>query len=145
MRYTISINEARRVAIFEFSGEMSAKDGKQVFLEYISRPDFDPSFTMITDARQVTAIPSGFLEILSLVRGLRPMLKQFDRGALSIVLVNNDVSYGMARVLEQVLDMFSRIRLRVVETEAEAMDLAGLGVVRLSDIEPSQSESGSRG
>lgn len=126
MQNGFAIDKSRGLAFFHFSGEMTAAEGKRVFIEYVNHPDFDPTATMITDARAVTGVSATFTEILSNVRGMPALLRLFEKGALSVILVSSEVPFGMARMLQAVLEMFSEIKLEVVL--GEDLDFSGLNV-----------------
>lgn len=132
MPYDITLYPDLSLAHFRFFGKMSISDAKQAFLDYVALPGFDPAHVMLSDARNVTGIDATFLGILGNIYGLAAPLRKFDRGALSVVLVSDDVSFGMVRMLEQVLDMTSRIKIRAVWSEAEALSLAGVGGASIS-------------
>jgi len=125
MPYDITLYPDLSLAYFRFFGQLSISGAKQAFLDYVALPGFDPAHVMLSDARDITGIEATFLGILGNIYGLAAPLRKFDRGALSVVLVSDDVSFGMVRMLEQVLDMTSRIKIRAVWSEAEALSLAG--------------------
>ncbi|WP_421703539.1 hypothetical protein [Aliiroseovarius sp.] len=124
MGYEIRIHPDLRVAQFRFFGVISVATARRAFEDYVAHPDFDPGFTMISDAREVTELDASYRRIVTNILGLARPLRRFDKGALSIVLVGDETTYGMVRMLEQVLDFFSAIQLRPVWSEEEALALA---------------------
>lgn len=113
LAHSFRIYPEKRVAIFKFWDEVSTASAKQAFVQYTSHEDFDPSYVMLTDAREVSRIDATFLGILHGVEGLRDVLAKFDRGTISVVLVKDSTQFGYVRMLEQVLDFLSPIRIRI--------------------------------
>lgn len=134
MPYSISIDADKRLGFFTFSGQVSTSQAKQAFLDYVAMDGFDPSYVMFSDARRVTHIDAHFFDIFSNVQGLAAPLKRFERDALSVVLVSDDLVFGMTRMLEQVLELLSGIKMRVTRSETHALHLCGLSNVALDAI-----------
>lgn len=109
MHHDITIIPEKRIALFDFQGDMSVSDGRQVFLDYVRWNNFDPKHVMMTDARKVTSVSATFAQVFAAVQTLREQLGNFERGALSIVLVQNSNQFAYARMLEQILDFLSPI------------------------------------
>jgi len=122
--YQIRILPDRDVATFRFYGKISVSIARKAFEDYVAHPDFDPGFTMISDAREVTGLDASYRQIVANILGLARPLRRFDKEVFSVVLVGDETTYGMVRMLEQVLDFFSAIQLRPVWSEAEALRLA---------------------
>lgn len=125
MGYQITIIPQDHVAYFRFQGEISVATARRAFEDYVAHPDFDPTHIMLSDARMVTHLDAGYRQIIANIFGLARPLKLFSNGATSIVLVGDETTYGMVRMLEQILDTFSAIRLTPVWTLSEAAELAG--------------------
>jgi hypothetical protein len=134
VRHDITIIPEKGIALFDFQGDMSVNEGRQVFLEYVSCNNFDPKHVMMTDARKVTSVSATFAQVFAAVQTLREQLGNFDRGALSIVLVQNSNQFAYARMLEQILDFLSPITIRVAYNEEEALSLAARSERSLSEL-----------
>ncbi|MBL6427404.1 MULTISPECIES: hypothetical protein [Maritimibacter] len=125
MSYSIRIHPDRRIAVFHFSGVLNPQVGKQAFLDYIRMPDFDPHFAMLTDARQLNGVEASFPEIVSGVMKVMRNLRQFDQPVRSVILVNSEKPFVVARLLDQVLERASKIRIHIAREEHEALALVG--------------------
>ena len=135
--YSFVIRPDMKLAFFRFGGRMTAKLGRRCFEAYLADPAFDPSYTMVTDARAITTIDAGFLDLMREICPLHALLKQFDKGTAAVVLAGSDTAFGMARMLAQVLETVSAIHLYVVDSEAESLALAALPCEsRLSEFLP---------
>lgn len=122
-RFSIHVDQG--IACFKFTDRIAIGDARQVFVEYVAHANFDPGFAMLTDARGVTGIDASFVGILTNVQGLSVPLRQFERRAVSVILVAGGTTFGMVRMLEQVLDFASKITVRIARTEASALTAAG--------------------
>jgi hypothetical protein len=123
--YAIKIMPERRTAFFRFDGEVDAREARQAFLDYVRAPDFDPTHTMITDARGVTTTRVRFGEVVSGVIGLMRALSLFKEPVKSIILVSDPDSFVRVRLLDQVLETASNIRVEIVHDECDALERAG--------------------
>jgi hypothetical protein len=113
---------------------MSVNDGVNAFVEYTQHSDFSPDLMMLTDARGVSVDGSSFRDIFIATVSLSNLLRNFDEGAESVIIVDSDTVYGVGRMLEQVLDFASRIKVRLVLSEAEALRMTGLNDAELADL-----------
>lgn len=134
MDHHFRIQPDRGLATFHFHGKLTVSEGADLFLAYVRDPVFDPRHAMICDARGVTQIEASFLSIFTRVARLAPQLAAFREPVVSAVLVNSDTVFGYVRMLEQILDMTTVIKMRPVWTEAEALALAGQSGQRFDEV-----------
>jgi hypothetical protein len=125
MPYDLTVLPQARLALFRFHGMVTVAEAKAAFEDYVAHPGFDPRFVMLSDARAVTEIDATFGAIFVNVLGLGGLLRRFSDEALSVVLVEEGMVFGMVRMLEQVLDALSRIKMRIAWTVEEAATLTG--------------------
>ncbi len=130
----LAILPERSIAYFRFSGSMDVQDGVDAFVEYLQHKDFSPRLTMLTDARGVTVEKSAFKEMFFATVSLSQHLRVFDKGAMSVIIVDSDTVYGVGRLLEQILDFTSRIKVHIVLSEVEALRYLGLPETSLEDL-----------
>jgi hypothetical protein len=119
--YRLKIVPEKRLA---FSGRLTASEGRAAFVDYTDHELFCPTYFMLSDARGVSGIDAFFPDVFAKIISLGLRLRSFKSPVLSIVLVRTEVQFGYARMLEQVREATSLIRLRVVTEEAEALRLA---------------------
>ncbi|NBZ86538.1 hypothetical protein [Stagnihabitans tardus] len=125
MPHRYRIQPERELATFLFNGKLTVAEGAELFLDYVRAADFNPQHVMLCDARGVTEIEASFLSIFTKVARLAPELSRFRHPVVSVVLVSNQTVFGYVRMLEQILDMTTVIKMRPVWTEEEALALAG--------------------
>jgi hypothetical protein len=114
----------QRIAYFKFWDDVSIGSAREAFVGYTQDENFDPSYLMVTDAREVTSINASFQGVLFGVEGLRDQLARFEQGATSIILVSDSTQMGYARMLEQVLAFLSPIKVRIAYHEDSLRALA---------------------
>lgn len=117
MAYRIKVFPEKRVAFFKFWDDVATVSAKEAFVRYTKDENFDPTYLMVTDAREVTNIHATFQDVLFGVEGLRDLLAKFEPGTVSAILVSDSTQLGYARMLEQVLAFLSPITVRVVFDE----------------------------
>ncbi|MFZ7089823.1 hypothetical protein [Primorskyibacter sp. 2E233] len=125
MPIRFSIHPDRRLAFFRFEGEVDTSDCANVFEDYISAKGFSPDLVMLSDTSSLVSINSDYSSILSRLLELRKSLKVFQRPILSVIYARSDAIYGMARLLEQVQNPISNIKIIVCRDQSEALRLAG--------------------
>jgi hypothetical protein len=125
LAYHVKIFPEMRLAYFRFCDEISAATGKEAFLQYTKDESFDPSYLMVTDARDVTKIHATFQKILFGTESLRSLLARFKPGTISAILLRDSTHMGYARMLEQVLALLSPIEVRIAFDEDELRTIAG--------------------
>jgi hypothetical protein len=124
LAYRFKVFPEKRVAFFKFWDDVSTVSAKEAFIQYTNDENFDPSFLMVTDAREVTKIHATFQSVLFGVEGLRQPLAKFERGTISAILVSDSTQFGYARMLEQVLAFLSPIVVRIAFHEDELRTVA---------------------
>jgi hypothetical protein len=132
--HSMKTHAGRRIATFRFAGRFSVADGRRMFLDYVGRPDFDPAAIMISDCRGTTEIEADFMSILAGVEGVAGALRRLGPEAMSIVLVRDELQFGMGRMLEQVVGLVCGLRMVVTADPEEAARLAGLDLATLEDL-----------
>lgn len=134
MPTSFSIYPSLRLSVFRMEGTITVAEGKRCFVSYTDHPDFDASYTMVTDARAVTEVEASFQEILFGASSILQQILRVDPGTAAIVIVQKESVFAMARMLEQVVSFLSRIQMRVVTSLADASTLMGEGGFDLGEV-----------
>ena len=125
MPISYSIHPDRGLAHFRMTGTIDVAQTLGSFADYVRNPLFDPSYVMLTDAQDVGAVDADFLGIVGGVQRAMPFLRSFPDEASSIIYAPRDLIFGMARIMQQVVEPVSRLRFQILRDEAEALALAG--------------------
>lgn len=126
MPYSLTVSPDHRLAFFRFWGIVTADEGRDAFIEYVEHPDFDPRFSMLSDARAVINVDADFKTVMNKVDALQETLQKFKETTFSTILVKNSVAFGMARMLGTLLYRDSNLQIGVVTSEVEALEAAGV-------------------
>jgi hypothetical protein len=132
--YIMTIRTDRQLVHFRFRDNLTIPGFRRAFLDFVESPEFDPQYLILIDIREVTEITADFKGIFNAVQGLSQIFTKFERGALCVLLVNGDLHFGMARMLQQIVEVFSKIRIQPVRDLAEASVHSGLAPDDLADI-----------
>jgi hypothetical protein len=124
LAYKVKVFPEKRVVFFRFWDDLSTASAKEAFVQYTKDEDFDPTYLMVTEARDVTTIHATFQSVLFGVEGLRSLLARFEKGTISAILVSDTTQFGYARMLEQVLAFMSPITIRIAFHEDELRAVA---------------------
>ncbi|WP_323769074.1 hypothetical protein [Antarctobacter sp.] len=106
------------------SGIIDVPDAIAAFREYVGHPHFDPAFVMLTDTCQVSDVDARFRAIVGGVHRSLTLIRHFRQEARSVIYAPQDVAFGMARVLQQVVEPLSHLRFEILRDEAEALSSA---------------------
>jgi len=125
MPISYSIHPDRGLVHFRMSGTIDVPQTLASFSGYVRNPLFDPSYVMLTDAQDVGAVDADFLGIVGGVQRAMTFLRSFPDEASSIIYAPRDLTFGMARILQQVVEPVSTLRFKILRDEGEALALAG--------------------
>jgi len=125
MTFEFSLHDDRNLAFFRMPAQISVSGCADLLRRYVEDPRFDPRRNMLTDATGVTEIDASFLSIIVAVERLAPLLRRFPEKADSVLLVASGHSFGMARMMQQVVEPVSTLRFHITHDVAEALHLAG--------------------
>ncbi|WP_306043547.1 hypothetical protein [Mameliella sp. MMSF_3510] len=125
MPISYSIHPNRGLAHFRMSGTIDVPQTLGSFSDYVQNPQFDPSFVMLTDAQEVGVVDADFLGIVGGVQRAMTFLRSFPNEAFSIIYAPRDLTFGMARIMQQVVEPVSKLRFHILRDEGEALARAG--------------------
>jgi hypothetical protein len=116
----------RNLLVLGLTGPLDVRDGKAAFLDLFLHPGCGTDVHILTDARDVTDTSLDFAGMLLAAQGLLPQIGRLGSEALCVILVGNETHFGMARMLEQIVEALAQRRIRVVGSVAEAARELGL-------------------
>ena len=132
--FTLTLTTGRRLFVLSIRDRMTTEDGRQALLALLDHPEFEPTIQVLVDIRQVTEIAADFKSIFAVVQVLKTRMGRFDRGTRFVVMTGEGASFGMARMLQQVVDVITQLRMTVVATGAEACKVLDLTEEDLEDL-----------
>lgn len=114
------IDTARRLVLSYATGELSAEDVANHQQALANDPDFDPSFSQLSDFTQVTKFAIDAAQVIS-----RAAENPFGPGARRAFVAPTAVGYGFSRMFQMLTDLDGP-ELAVFKTLAEAKAWLGL-------------------
>lgn len=118
--YRLTFHPENQTFVLRFEGQIDAASGKDAFLRTVSHPSFSAASGMFWDLRGVSEAKVEFADLFAAVQSVVPKLARLTPETRAVILVENDTLFGLARMLEQVVDAMSPLRIRVAQTEDEA-------------------------
>ncbi|MCA0954221.1 hypothetical protein LCM16_08990 [Mameliella alba] len=116
----------RSLALFRMFGVIDVSQGFTSFRDYVQHRDFSPDFIMLSDTRRVLGVDASFLGIVASVQRAHGLLQRYqDTGGLSVIHAPNDVTFGVARIMQQVTEPVSNLRFEILRDESEALAASG--------------------
>ncbi|WP_157733518.1 hypothetical protein [Antarctobacter heliothermus] len=125
MPVDVSVHPARRLALFEMHGVITVPDAIDGLRSFVEHPLFDPGLVMLTDARHVDDVVASFIGIVGGAHRSRALFCNFRQEAHNVIYAPQDVAFGMARVMQQVVEPLSYLRFDILRDETEALANAG--------------------
>lgn len=125
MPVEVSVHPARGLALFEMHGVMTVPDAIGGMRSFVEHPLFDPVLVMLTDARHVDDVVADFLGIVGGAHRSLALFRNFRQEAHNVIYAPQDVAFGMARVMQQVVEPLSHLQFHILRDEAEALAKAG--------------------
>ncbi|MFZ1468997.1 MAG: hypothetical protein WAT09_08445 [Paracoccaceae bacterium] len=116
------------------SGRITVSDGRQAFLDLVAHPAFDPAIPFFVDIRAVTEVAADFKGVFSAVQAVRAEMGRFNAGSQFVVVTGEGTSFGMVRMVQQVVEVVARLRMRVVASVDEAAVLLGVSAADLDTL-----------
>jgi hypothetical protein len=132
--YVMTIRADCRLVHFRMRDSLTVAQFRRAFLDFVESPDFHPHYLILTDAREVTELHADFKGIFNAVQGLAQVFAKFESAVPCIIIVKGDLHFGMARMLQQILEVFSNIRVHPVKEIAEASMISGLDLQELAEV-----------
>ncbi|GAA4225094.1 hypothetical protein GGQ68_001780 [Sagittula marina] len=124
----------QKLAFFRFFNQITVQDCVETFRAYVAHPDFRPDDLMLSDTRQLEGIDATCLGIIVAVERLLPCFRAFPDTARSIIYAKNDLIFGMARMMQQVIEPVSTFEFQIHRTEADALAAANMPQTSLDDL-----------
>ncbi|MGP6085993.1 hypothetical protein [Antarctobacter jejuensis] len=125
----------RGIVFFRMVGTVDTTNSVDAFLAYTDHPDFDPSFVFLTDTTHLSHMKSDFVRIVGAVQRTMRLFSRFKKGSLCIIHAPGDVNFGMARILQQVLEPVSSFQVKVTRSDKDALTLAGQPELSFPELE----------
>lgn len=124
----------RNLFVLRFHGLLTAGDGKRGFLDIVGHPGFHPDVWILTDTRAVTEARIGFTDMFTTALSVLSEIRRFSPKARAVILVGNETQFGLARMLEQVIDSLASLLIWTAATPAEAAEALGITEPELESL-----------
>ena len=118
--HTLTLTADRRLFVLVMKGTVAVNEGRQAFLSILDHPGFEPMIPILVDIREIEEIVADFKGVFMAVQVLKSRMASLNRKSLFLVLAGDGASFGMARMLQQVVEVITELRMKVVATPAEA-------------------------
>lgn len=135
MAIDFHISRPRGIAFFRMNGSLTVRECTEIFVDYNNHRDFDPGLTFLTDSTGLVRIDADFAQIIQAVHRSMYLLRRFRTETRAIIFAPQDRNFGIARMLQQVVEPVSRFRFEITRDEDEALTLARQPETRFADLE----------
>ena len=134
MPTTFEIISAFGIVVVRHSGDITLAESEASFAEFQTHPDMRLGQHHVVDCREVESYERDFARFMAFQAR---MVSQFGADAPEFLLVligPHGVPQELANLIRKTWEPTPKVIPRVVSTEAEAMEILGLPVTRISDL-----------
>ena len=125
MPIEVTIHPDRALVYLRFSGHINVKDYARAYLTWVNHPDFSPDQTTLSNTLKLDGVDATFVEMLAEIGRVTPTFHRFRDYVQAVIHAPSDVTFGVARMLQQLTEPVSRFRFDILRSEAEALQAAG--------------------
>ena len=125
MPIKVTIHPERALVYLRFSGHINVQDYIRAYLAWVNHPDFSPDQSPLFNTLHLDGIDATFVEILAEMNRVAPTFHRFRDYVQAVIHAPSDVTFGVARMLQQLTEPVSRFRYDILRSEAEALQAAG--------------------
>lgn len=118
--HDLSFIKESNLFVLRFHGTLTTAEGKAAFLEVVRHAEFNDAARLIMDTRGVTEARLDFAGLFAGVQSVLREIGRFGPSALGVVLVRGETHFGLARMLEQVVEALAHRHIRVVTSVEDA-------------------------
>lgn len=115
----------RGLAYFRMSGKLFTAECVTAFMDYTKDPMFNPNLTMLTNAEGLRGLNTNFVEVVRAAGEIREAMGLFKTPVPSVLYCTSNAAFGMARVMQQVVEPMSKFQFKITKDPAEALRAAG--------------------
>ncbi len=117
MPFFYKIDKERRLVMSTAAGELTKDEVLSLQDQLRKDPDFDPSFSQLSDLTHVTVMNITGAEMQELAASTA-----FSSRSRRAVLASNDLAFGLARMFEQIREAKGDLGIRVFRKLEDALD-----------------------
>ena len=125
MPIEVTIHPERALAYLRFSGHIGVQDYARAYLAWVNHPDFSPNQVPLSNTLRLESVDATFVAMLAEIGRVAPTFHHFRDYVQAVIHAPSDVTYGVARMLQQLTEPVSRFRFDILRSEAEALQAAG--------------------
>ena len=136
MPYDYRVFPEQNFVLTRFHGTYKASEGVDWVRDYFANADFAPDRVQIFDWQHIAEFDATYASVAGMVRTISGDYARVSEGTLCVMHAPQDVSFGMARMYQQVADDVLPTQIEVARSEEEAFGIAGLDAQSFEEILP---------
>jgi len=135
MSIAFTVHPDLNLAYFRLRGRTDVAECARAYTDYLKHSDFQPNHIMLTSTVDLENIDASFTRILVAVERVAPTFRLFRTETTSVIHARDDVVFGLARMLQQIVEPLSKFRFDVHRTEEMALKAAGLAYLNFAELD----------
>lgn len=121
------------VMYVSFFGHVKATEGVTAFEDYLAHPDFAPGQKHLIDFSQATGFEGDYTNLMALQARLIEAVMP-NQQVLFVYCAPTQLAEDMAHLSVTAWSNVKKVVIRVLKTEAEAMDVIGLSGMTFTEL-----------
>ncbi|MEY8840091.1 hypothetical protein AB9K41_13785 [Cribrihabitans sp. XS_ASV171] len=126
MTISVRILPELSLVYIRYSGLALVAEGADAFAAYLRHPDFRPGQRQLVDLSAVTEVERDFPRLFRLQAEKAAAFMGHEHPVMLVYLAPNEISLGMARLIERSWEGLDGVLVRVASTLQEVNEILGL-------------------
>ncbi|WP_425070886.1 hypothetical protein [Sagittula sp. S175] len=135
MPITLAVHNDHALAYFRMTGITTVTEAANSLRAWVSHPSFNPDFTMLVNMGSAEKVEATFLGTVFAAERLTTALRAFRPRGHCILYAPDDIAFGTARMVQQIVEPMSSICFDLHRTERKSLAVAGLSFTSFSQLD----------
>ena len=136
MPVSYTILDQHGLVLVTYEGPLRIEETLEIFERYTCDPGYRPGQKQLVDLSRVTTIETDFPRLMAMQARKADTFLNGAEQTLLVYLAPPGPGQRLARQIIRSWEPFQGIVVRIVETEAEALEILGLPESRIRDLYP---------
>lgn len=115
----------RRLAYFQMIGALEIPECAQAFRDYVQHPYFDKTHVLLTSTERLDHVNARLSTVINAIHDLHRSFAVYDVPAFSVLHTRNGVSFGLARMMQQIAEPITKFQFSIHRSQSDALHAAG--------------------
>lgn len=136
MPVSYTILDQHGLVLVTYKGSLRAEETLETFERYARDPGYSPGQKQLVDLSRITTVESDFPQLMAMQARKADIFLEGAAQTILVYLAPPGPGQRLASQIARSWEPFHGVVVRIVETEAEALEILGLPASRIDDLLP---------